>query len=146
MLIEALQNVLAADSGMQGFLGTPQTRPDSQNGIFPVQAPDQPTMPFLVLSQVSGEPMETTFQGTGRLTKERWRFQFSGSTYKQAKKFAKYGRSFLISLIGPQVAASNCCISAAWVKMEADDAEALGKGTMYSTHVDVEFQYVDGDN
>jgi hypothetical protein len=145
MLIEALQNVLAADAGMQSFLGTPQTRSDQTNGIFPVQAPDQPTMPFLVLSQVSGDPMEETLDGTGRLTSERWRFSFCGSTYKQAKQLSKYLRSFVISLYGAMPVGA-CEIQGAWVKLEADDAEALGKGTMYSAHVDVQFNYIDSDN
>ena len=147
MIIEALQNVLAADAGMQSFLGTPSTRSDSTNGIFPTQAPDGSslTMPYLVLSQVSGEPMETAMTGTGRLTSERFRFSCCGTTYKKAKKFAKYVRSFVISLYGPQPV-GNAEIHGAWVKLEADDAENLGKGTMYQTHVDVEFQYVDGDN
>jgi hypothetical protein len=145
MLIEALQNVLAADAGMQSYLGTPSGRPDSTNGIFPVQAIGQPSMPYVVLSQVSGEPMETSFDGTGRLTKERWRFSFCGSTYKGAKQFAKYGRAFLLSLFGSQPV-GNASISGVWIKLEADDSENLGKGTLWSVHVDVEFQYVDGDN
>jgi hypothetical protein len=145
MLIEALQNVLAADAGMQSFLGIPATRPDSANGIFPTQAPDAPSMPYLVLSQISGAPMETSLQGTGRLTSERWRFSCCATTYKGAKQFAKYLRSFVISLYGQQPV-GNADIGGAWVKMEADDTENLGKGTMWQTHVDVEFQYVDGDN
>lgn len=145
MLIEALQNVLAADAGMQSLLGTSRTRSDSTNGIFPVQAPDQPTMSYLVLSQVSGESMEIAMTGTGRLTKERWRFSCCGATYKNAKHLAKYVRSFVISLFGPQPV-GNAEIHGAWCLMEADDSENIGKGTLWSVHVDVDFQYVDGDN
>jgi hypothetical protein len=147
MLIEALQAVLAGDSGMQSYLGTIASRSDNTSGIFPQQAPDGSnlTMPYLVLSQVSGAPMETALEGTGRLTSERWRFSCCGSTYKSAKKFSKYVRSFVISLYGSQPV-GNAEIHGAWVKLEADDAVALGKGTMYQVHVDVEFNYVDGDN
>ncbi len=145
MLIEALQAVLSADSGMQSFLGTPQSRPDSTNGIFPVQAIDQTTMPYLVLSQVSGKPMETAMTGTGRLTSERWRLSCCGSTYKNAKKFAKYVRVFLLSLDGT-MPIGNCELHGVWNLMEADDSENLGKGTLWSTHLDFEFNYVDGDN
>jgi len=147
MLIEALTNALANDAGMQTYLGTPQSRSDSTNGIFPTQAPDGSslTMPYLVLSQVSGEPMEIAMEGTGRLTKERWRFSCAGSTYKNAKKLAKYVRSFVVSLFGQQPV-GNAEIHGVWVKLEADDSENLGKGTLWQTHVDVEFQYVDGDN
>src|SRR5579864_4871306 len=123
MFVEALQNILASDAGMQSFLGTPAQRPDSTNGCFPVQAIDQPTMPYVVYSQVSGDPMEIAMQGTGRLRKERWRISFCGSTYAKAKKFAKYGQAFLASVIGPQPAPGNCDIRAVWIKMEADDSE-----------------------
>jgi hypothetical protein len=102
-------------------------------------------MPYLVLSQISGEPLEVAFTGTGRLTQERWRFSCCATTYKGAKKFAKYVRAFVISLYGVMPAGA-CEIRGAWIKMEADDTENLGKGTMWQTHVDVEFNYIDGDN
>lgn len=144
MLVETLQSVLAGNAGMQGFLGLPTARTDSTNGIFPTQAPDQPTMPYLVLSQVSGVPLQTSMAGTGALTSERWRFSFHGTTYKKAKQFAKYGRKFLLSLDG-NYTVGHTWIQGAWCKMEADDAEALGKGTLYTTHVDFEFEYLDLD-
>ena len=81
MLIEALQAVLAADLGMQSYLGTPLTRTDKSNGIWPVQAPDQPTMPYLVLRQLTGNPLQESLQGTGCLTTERWRFMCAGTTW-----------------------------------------------------------------
>jgi hypothetical protein len=145
MLIEALQNLLAGDPGMQGFLGLPSARKDSTNGIFPTQAIEQPNMPYVVLSQVSGVPLQTSMAGTGRLMSERWRFEFCGTTYKSAKKFAKYGQSFLLGVFG-QNTAGNCWIQGAWKKLEADTNENLGKGTLYSTHIDVEFEYIDYDN
>lgn len=144
MLVETLENALTADAGMQGFLKLPSVRKDSTNGIFPMQAIDQPTMPYLILSQVSGIPLQTSMEGTGSLTSERWRFSFHGTTYKKAKQFAKYGRRFLLSLNG-NYTTGKTFIQGAWCKMEADDAEALGKGTLFTTHVDVEFEYTDLD-
>ena len=49
MLVEALQNLLATDAGMIARLGTPASRGDSTNGVFPTQAPPQPTMPYIVV-------------------------------------------------------------------------------------------------
>ena len=115
MLIEALENVLAQDAGMQTFVGTPATRSDGTTGIFPTQAIEEPTMSYIVLSQVSGQPLSTTMQGTGRLTTERWRLSCYGSTYRNAKTFAKYVRQFVISLDGPQPAGS-AEIHGAWVE------------------------------
>lgn len=144
MLVETLQSAMTADAGMQGFLGLPAARNDSTNGVFPTQAIDQPTMPYLVISQVSGVPLQTSMAGTGALTSERWRFSFHGTTYKKAKQFAKYGRGFLLTLNGNYTVGKSY-IQGAWCKMEADDAEALGKGTLYTTHVDFEFEYLDLD-
>jgi len=145
MLVEELQSVLTTDPGMVALLGTPQARPDSTNGVFPVQAPDQPTMPYLVLMQVSGAPLQTSMAGTGALTRERWRFSCHGTTYKRAKKFAKDVRDFLISLLG-MMPGGTAFIQGAWIKLEADDQESLGKGTLYKVHLDVEFEYLDLDN
>jgi hypothetical protein len=130
---------------MQGYLGTPQTRTDSTTGIFPTQAPDQTTMPYLVISQVSGAPLQESMQGTGVLTGERWRFDCCGTTYKGAKKFGKYVRQFMLGLNGSQTA-GNCFIQGVWHKMEADESESLGKGTMFHTHHDFLINYQDFDS
>jgi len=102
-------------------------------------------MPYLILSQVSGEPLQTSMDGTGCLTTERWRFSACGTTYKGAKLLAKAVRGLLISLNGVQAVGENT-IQGARVKLEADDSEDLGKGTMYQSHVDIEFNYQDFDS
>jgi hypothetical protein len=145
MFAEAIQSVLTTDAGMIALLGTPSTRPDSTNGCFPVQAIEQPTMPYLVVSQVSGVPTAGEMMaGIGALTTERWRFSCSGTTYLKAKKFAKYARRFLLSLYGPQTAAK-ITVQSVDCLMEADDSESLGKGTLFTTHFDIEFVYLDSD-
>ena len=144
MLIEALQALLAADSGMQGYLGTVTSRTDGTTGIFPTQAPDQVPMPYLVLRQVGGEPLQESMRGTGCLQTERWRFSCCGTTYKGAKKFGKYVRQFMLGVYGNQINGL-CFIQGVWHKMEVDDREALGKGTMFSTHHDFEINYQDFD-
>jgi hypothetical protein len=146
MLIEALQNLLAADSGLQSILGA-STRSDG-NGVFPTQAPDQCTMPYVVLRQVGGESLQESLRGTGCLTTERWRFTCCGTTYKSAKRLAKYVRGFLLSTDGPingSQTVGKCFIQGCWVKMECDDRESLGKGTMFSTHLDFDINYQDFD-
>jgi hypothetical protein len=34
-------------------------------------------------------------------------------------------------------------VEGSWLKMEADDAEPIPHGTIYATHVDFEFEYLD---
>ena len=142
MLVDALQSLLTTDTGMIALLGTPAARPDSTNGVFPTQAPDQPTMPYVVVSQVSGEPLCVTMDGTGPLTTERWRLSCYGSTYKNAKVLARYMRNLLLSWLGPQ-SAGNVIIRGSFCEMEADESETIGRGTLYSTHVDMMFNYDD---
>lgn len=145
MLVEALQGILTTDPGMQALLGLPAARPDSTNGVFPVQAPDQPSMPYLVMSQVTGEPMFVTMQGTSAMATERWRFSCYGTTYSNAKKFAKYVRHFLIDILPGNSTAGSIAFSGAYCVMEVDEAEPIGRGTLFSTHVDFNIVYVDND-
>ena len=145
MLVEALQGILTTDPGMQALLGLPAARPDSTTGVFPVQAPDQPSMPYLVMSQVTGEPMFVTMQGTSAMATERWRFSCYGTTYSNAKKFAKYVRHFLIDIVPGLSSVGSIAFSGAYCVMEVDEAEPLGRGTLFSTHVDFNIVYVDND-
>jgi len=141
MLEESIVAALTTAPTITAFLGTPASRPDSTNGVFPEQAIEQVAMPYLVLSQVSGASLSEALDGTGDLTSERWRFSCHGTTYKNAKKFAKAVRKFLISLKGSQP--GGAFINGAQCLLEADASESLGKGTLYSTTLDVEFEYND---
>jgi hypothetical protein len=141
MLIEALQSVLTSEPSITALLSTPSLRPDSTNGVFPTQAPDQPSMPYIVLSQASGEPLSVTMDGTGPLTTEKWRISCYSTTYKNAKVLAKTVRVFLLSLLGEQT--GDVLVQGAFCDMEADDAEPLGKGTMFLTVLDFTFNYID---
>lgn len=143
MLIEALQALLASDPGMQTFLGTPVTRSDGSNGIFPSQAPDQIPVPYLVIRQVTGEPLQESLQGTGCLTEERWRFTCVGSTYKNAKVFAKYVRGFMLGAVNGNQNVGECFIQGVWNRLEVDNTESLGKGTLFSTVLDFAILYQD---
>src|SRR5258706_8793145 len=100
MLVEGITALLAANSGMQLQLGTPSTRSDRGTGIFPVQAPDEVPVPWVVYQQVSGNPLQESMQGTGRLTTARLRFTCYGSTYKQAKTLAQALKSALLGCDG----------------------------------------------
>lgn len=144
MLVEGLQTVLAADATMQTQLGTPANRSDKSTGIFPVQAPDEVPAPWLVYQQISGNPLQESMQGTGRLTTSRWRFTCYGSTYKQAKVLAKTLRLVILALDGAMAGAqSHTEVHGAWHRLELDDAEPMPRGTIYATHLDFEIVYLD---
>lgn len=142
MLVEALQTYLAADAGMQTQLGTPTTRTDKTTGIFPTLAPDQVPMPYVVLQQISGSPLQESTQGTGRLQTSRWRFSCYGTTYKNSKLLAQALRLAMISMLGAFSTAA-IQVSGAWLKLEADDTEPIPHGTIYSTHLDFEIVFMD---
>jgi hypothetical protein len=143
MLVEALQSYLSADTGAQTQLGTPSTRADQGTGIFPTQASDEVPLPFLVYQQISGQPLQTSMQGTGRLQTARWRFTCYGETYKQAKTLARAVRLALIGFDGPQ--AGNAEVHGSWLRLELDGAQPIPKGTVYATHLDFEIIFRDGD-
>jgi hypothetical protein len=135
MFIESLYSALSNEPTITALLGLPASRPDSTTGVFPMQAVDGPTMPYVVLTQASGEPTEgELMDGTGPLTTERWRISCYGTTYLKAKQLAKTVRVFLLSL---SAAESRSCV------LEADDAESIGKGPLFGTHVDFDFVYQD---
>jgi hypothetical protein len=140
MLVEVLQIALTTEVSIATLLGTPTTRPDSTNGVFPVQAPDQPTMPYLVLAQSTGEPLTVMLAGTGPLTSEGWKISCYGSTYANGKKLAKAVRLFLVSLTGD---AGDISLSGAYCKSEIDEAESLQRGTLFGTHLSFDLTYRD---
>ncbi len=105
-------------------------------------APGQVPMPYVVLQQVSGAPLQTSLAGTGRLQTSRWRFSAYGTTYKNAKLLAQALRDALNSFAGyfePQAVQ----IQGSWLKLEADDFEEATHATIYASHVDYEIVYLD---
>jgi hypothetical protein len=146
MLVDALQDILANDATLVALLGSSSTRPDSTNGIFPVQSPDQPTMPYVVYSQASGDPMAVTLSGTIPLTQERWRFSCFGSTYRNAKQLAKKLRLALIDVLPGENVVGDVWVSGMYCVMEADELESIGRGTLFSTILDFNIVYTDNDS
>jgi hypothetical protein len=146
MLVEGIQAALANNAQIQAQLGTAESRSDSTNGLFPIMAPEEVPVPYVVYQQVSGEPLQESYAGTGALQTSRWRFSCYGSTYKQAKTTAKVLRLVLIALNGPLPGTSTKTeVQGAWLKLEADDSEPIPHGTLYATHVDFEINFKDYD-
>ena len=144
MLVEGLQAYLSANALVQAALGTASSRGDSTNGIFPMLAYGTPNAPYLVYSQISGEPQTVSMQGTNRLQNARWRFSCHGSTYRQAKELAKYVSVALYSMNGT-LPAGQAEVHGSWKRSEIDTAEPVAHGTLFTTHVDFEVIYQDWD-
>lgn len=144
MFVESLQGCLATNSDVQVKLGTATSRSDGTTGLFPVQAPDEVPLPYCVYSQVFGEPLQTSMRGTGALQSARWRMSCYGADYKAAKLLAKIVKAALVSMYGPQ-AVGNTFVQGAWLVSEVDDAEPIPHGTLYATHVDFTFNYIETD-
>lgn len=142
MLVEGIATYLAANSGMQTQLGTASTRSDKSTGIYPVQAPDEVPSPWVVYQQISGQPLQTSFRGTGRLQTARMRFTCYGSTYKQAKALANALKLALIGLDGA-LPAGQAEVHGSWLSLELDQAEPMPRGTIFGTHVDFTFIFYD---
>lgn len=142
MLVEGINAYIAADSGVRALLGTPSTRSDKGTGIFPVQAPDEVPVPWIVYQQVSGNPLQESFQGTGRLTTGRLRFTCYGSTYKQAKTLANALKLAMLACDGT-MPAGQVEVHGSWLSLELDEAEPLPRGTIFATHLDFQLIYVD---
>src|SRR5207253_3482043 len=122
MFIESLFSALTNEATIKALVGTASTRPDSTTGVFPVQAIDQPSMPYIVVEQSAGDPAAgETYAGTGPLTTERWTVTAHGTTYLRAKKLAKVVRLFLLSWIGNQTT-GRAWIESAAVILEADES------------------------
>ena len=142
MLGEAIYKVITTDAGITALLGTPSTRADKQSGVWPMQAPDQPAVPWIVFAQVSGQPLQESMQGTGRLKTSRWRFTCYGTTYKQATQLAQALTEAMISMDGTQAGAA-CEVHGAWLRLELDESESLPRGTVFASHRDFEVVYID---
>ncbi len=147
MLVEGLYLLLSTNSSLQALLGTTTTRKDSTTGMFSGLLPEEVPMPALVYQQIAGEPLQTSMEGTGRLTTTRWRFTRYGSTYKQARTLGKVLNLVMIGINGPLPGPdAKADVHGVWLKLDADDAEAIPHGTLYANHRDYEIVYLDYDD
>lgn len=141
MFQEGLMSLLAGNSGIQAQLGT--SRSDKTNGVFPQLAPDSPTYPYIVYTEIANEPVEVQ-QGMNRLCSTRMRIQCTAASYGGAKKLAEAIRQLLSLTAQYQGTLTDGTVlqNARQVPPgEVDDTEAVGHGRIYHTHLEWEFWY-----
>lgn len=144
MLAEGLYAVLTTNASLQALLGTASARKDKTTGIFPIMAPEEVPMPYIVFQQVSGAPLQTSMAGTGPLREERWRFSCYGTKYKNAQELARVLNQVMISINGT-LPAGEAEVHGVWETLAADDFETVPHATIYTAHRDYNIVYIDGD-
>lgn len=141
MLVEGIYSYLTANAGLQTALGVP--RKDQSTGIWAGLTPDQVLVPAIAMSQVSGMPLQESFAGTGQLQSARWRFFCYGSTYKATKLLAQALRQAMLGINGTLPGNSNAEVHGVWLRLETDEQEPIPHGTLYTTILDFEINFLD---
>ena len=142
MLVEGLYLLLKADSGVQTQLGTPGTRSDQNSGIFPVQAPEECTMPYIVYQQVGADQV-ISFAGVNRTQEARFRFSCYATTYLGAKNLVKALKNVMNGLLTTLPDSEATPVMGAWLETEDDGVESFTRGTIYADYVDYRIWFTD---
>src|SRR6266700_266280 len=129
MFSDGLFNCVITDTGVQTQLGT--NRGDGTAGVFPMIAPEQATLPFMVYQLVSHEQV-IAFEGVNRYQRSKFRFTCYGSTYRNAHLLCDALKNLLNGLF--RFFNEGTEVQGAWQTMEMDDSEPLPHGTVFAVH------------
>ncbi|VVB52221.1 Uncharacterised protein [uncultured archaeon] len=140
MFQEGLFAFLSGQSSLTSLLGT--SRSDGSNGIFPIQAPGNAVLPYIVYQRVSGAPVYV-YDGADKFTISRFRISMYSSTQKGATKLAVIVRSILKNFVGTFADPDATVVQNTMLELEADDAESVPHGTIFACHQDYSFSYID---
>ena len=143
MFQEGLFSFLTAQPTLTAILGTPETRGDENAGVFPMLAIGEPTMPYIVFQRVSGDEADS-YQGANKLQYARVRFTCYASSYDAPNgcvKLAEALKKVFATYTGTWT--DGTVVQNVTKQMEADDSEPIPHGTIYATHLDFAFSYLD---
>jgi hypothetical protein len=130
VLVQGIYARLVADSAIQA-LGA---------GIYPSLAPKESSLPFVVYTQVGANNV-SSFDGTNRLGEARLRFSCYAGSYGAAKNLAAAVKNNLLGLL--VTLSEGTSVQGSWLEMEADTVDSDLQGTVFGTHVDFMFMFVD---
>src|SRR5579864_8837632 len=133
MFEEGLFSFLAGQSALTTLLGT--SRGDGTNGIFPMQAPSNATLPYIVYQTVSGAPIYT-YEGANKYTISRWRISCYGASQKAAVQVANVLKGILKNFVGTFTDPDSTVVENTMLVLTADDAESVPHGTIFARHQD----------
>lgn len=140
MIFEGLHKLLAADTTLKALLGN--ARGDKTDGIFPMVAPKEVTVPYVVYLQVRATPL-ISYAGANRLTYTRWRYLCHAADYTTAKKVAEAVKGVLNGYKGTLTDSQATPVESSFLAFESDSVDQDLKATIYNCVVDIDMQYVD---
>ena len=138
MLVEGLVAYLPTVAQLAAGLNMP--RSDGTTPIWPGIAPDEALMPYITFVQV-GRATILSYDGINRLQQAKFRFSCYAASYRSAKYLAEYLKGALDGLV--MLLPDGTPLESTEAGTEADDIETDMKATVYSTHLDYTFVYVD---
>lgn len=144
MLVEGLYKLLSTDSGIIALLGN--ARGDQTTGIFPVVAPKEVTVPYIVYEQASNN-ISMSMSGINRTQEGRFRFHCFAADYPTARKVAQAIKKTLGGLVGTLTDVDATPVQDATPNFEGDgpiDGEL--RNTIYHHIIDFDIWYVDTTN
>lgn len=141
MFQEGLYSYLLSQSSLTSLLGT--SRSDGFSGIFPIQAPSNCLLPYVVYQRVTGGPVYTLDGGANRFTVSRFRLSMYAASQRDAIKLATAVRGILKGFVGTFSDPDATVVQNTMLELEADDAESVPHGTIFACHQDYSFQYID---
>lgn len=134
---DGLQEFLAAQPLLTALLGT--SRGDKTDGIFPMLALRQATLPYLVYQRITGAPV-LSLQGANQLQDSRFRFSCYAASQRGAVQLAEALKFVLATWTG--TLPNGIAVQNVMQLLEADDVESIPNGTVYAVHLDFSFQYL----
>jgi len=138
MFQEGLFAFLKNQASITAVLGA--SRSDNTTGIFPVIAPPETLLPFLVYSRISGY-QPSTLGGGNQFQMARFRFSCYGASQKQATQLAKALKDLFAGWTGTFT--DGTVVQNVIYEFEMDDTETVPHGTIFAEHVDYSFSFVE---
>ena len=138
MFQDGLFHLVSTAPEIKSVLGP--SRSDNTTGVYPVLGIGQPILPYVTYQRMSGVP-NITYQGANKFTTSRWRFSCYGSTQRNAWMLANAIKDFFADYTG--TLNEGTVVQNVMQEFEADDSESRAEGTLFATHVDFMFMYVE---
>jgi hypothetical protein len=142
MLRDGLYQLITTTPAITAILGTTSTRSDKTTGVFPMLAIPEAVFPYVTFYCISGEPVYS-LKGANKLHFARFRFSCFAASQRAAVLLSEQFKLLFATYSGTLPDGTQ--VQDASHEMEMDDAEPQTHGTIYATHVDFTFSYVDNN-
>ncbi len=143
MLVQGLFNLMLTNAGIQAVVGKPTQRSDGAPGIFPLLAPKEVTVPYVVYQQIDGKPI-TSLAGPNATQHAVFLVMCFAADYPTLKLLAKAVKSLFNGFTG--TLSDTSIVRSCFTYDRGDDMNADLKGTIYKTRIDVEMVFTDTGN